>query len=132
MSVYFLMWPPCLFENLTFMSIFCVRCANCSNGAGDISSPILLGQDALVREYYWRRVHWCANILAHRCPPMPIGNADQRQCANNIEIMFRRFFHVRFAITFGAGCIGVPLVLADYKQDDRVPCASTIFMPIAY
>jgi hypothetical protein len=25
----------------------------------------------------------CANILAHRCPPPPIGNDDQAQCANN-------------------------------------------------
>jgi hypothetical protein len=32
----------------------------------------------------------------------------------------------------GAGCIGAPLVLADYKEDDRVRCASPIFMLIAY
>jgi len=25
----------------------------------------------------------CANILAHRCPPPPIGNDDQARCANN-------------------------------------------------
>jgi hypothetical protein len=32
----------------------------------------------------------------------------------------------------GAGCIGAPLVLADYKEEDRVRCASPIFMLIAY
>ena len=42
------------------------------------------------------------------------------------------FFHVRSAITIGAGCIGAPLVLADYKEDDCVLCASPIFMLIAY
>ncbi len=29
-------------------------------------------------------------------------------------------------------CIGAPLVLVDYKEDDRVRCASPIFMLIAY
>ncbi len=33
---------------------------------------------------FLRRVHQCAIILAHRCPPPPIGNADQTRCANNI------------------------------------------------
>ncbi len=42
------------------------------------------------------------------------------------------FFRVRSAITIGAGGIGAPVVLADYKQDDRVRCASPIFMLIAY
>jgi hypothetical protein len=42
------------------------------------------------------------------------------------------FFRVRSAITIGAGGIGAPLVLADYKQDDRVWCASPIFLLIAY
>ena len=47
--------------------------------------------------------------------------------------MFRGFFfHVRCAITFGAGYIGAPLVLADYKEDERVRSASPIFMLIAY
>jgi hypothetical protein len=47
--------------------------------------------------------------------------------------MFRRFFlRVWFVITISAGCIGAPLVLADYKEDDRVRCASPIFMLIAY
>jgi hypothetical protein len=30
----------------------------------------------------------CANILAHRCTPPPIGNADQEQCANNFFFVF--------------------------------------------
>jgi hypothetical protein len=45
------------------------------------------------------------------------------------------FFRVRSAITIGAGTaggIGAPLVLADYKQDFRVQCASPIFMLISY
>jgi hypothetical protein len=42
------------------------------------------------------------------------------------------FNYVRSAITIGAGGIGAPLVLTDYKQDDRVWCASPIFMQIAY
>jgi hypothetical protein len=38
------------------------------------------------------------------------------RCADNIQEMFRGFFfHVRSAISIGAGCIGTPLVLADYK-----------------
>jgi hypothetical protein len=48
------------------------------------------------------------------------------------QLCFADFFHVRSAITIGAGGIGAPLVLADYKQDDRVRCASPIFMLIAY
>jgi hypothetical protein len=48
--------------------------------------------------------------------PMPIGNTEETLCANNIQIMFRGFyFRVRSAITIGAGYIGAPLVLADYK-----------------
>ncbi len=39
---------------------------------------------------YWRGGHRCANILAHRCAPPPIGNADQAQCANNFFFMFDR------------------------------------------
>ncbi len=34
------------------------------------------------------RVDWCANILAHPCPPPPIGNGDQAQCANKIFFVF--------------------------------------------
>jgi hypothetical protein len=49
-----------------------------------------------------------------------------------IQLCFADFFHVLSAITIGAGGIGAPLVLADYKQDDRVRCASHIFMLIAY
>ena len=64
-------------------------------------------------------------IVMARGPSLPIGNADQAQCANN-------FFCVRSAITIGAGCIGAPIVLAEYKEDDRVRCASPIFKPIAY
>jgi hypothetical protein len=41
-------------------------------------------------------------------------------------------FHVPSTITIGAGCIGAPLVLADYREDDRVQCASPIFKPITY
>jgi hypothetical protein len=44
----------------------------------------------------------------------------------------RIFFRVWSAIIIGAGGIGTPLVLADYKQDDHVRCASPIFMLIAY
>ena len=57
----------------------------------------------------------CANILAHRCPPPPIGNPDQAWWANNVS---RIFFCVRSAITIGAGGFGAPIVLADYKEDD--------------
>ncbi|MFN9909407.1 MAG: hypothetical protein ACK56F_25370 [bacterium] len=46
-------------------------------------------------------------ILAHRCPPPPIGNADQTLCANNMFCGF--FFRVRSAIPIGAGCVGAPL-----------------------
>ncbi len=42
------------------------------------------------------------------------------------------FFGVWSAITIGAGCIGAPIVLADYKEDDCVRCASPLFIPIAY
>jgi hypothetical protein len=33
-------------------------------------------------------VDQCANILAHRCPPPPIGNDDQARCANNFFFLF--------------------------------------------
>jgi hypothetical protein len=44
----------------------------------------------------------------------------------------RIFFHVRSATPIGAGYIGAPIVLADYKVDERVRSASPIFMLIAY
>jgi hypothetical protein len=48
--------------------------------------------------------------------PVAISNVDQTLCANNKQIMFRGFFlHVQCAITFDAGGIGSPLVLADCK-----------------
>ncbi len=46
---------------------------------------------------------------------VPIGKADQAQCANN-------FFSV----------FGSPLLLAEYKEDDCVRFASPIFIPITY
>ncbi len=48
------------------------------------------------------------------------------------KLCFADFFLVRSAINIGAGCIVAPLVLADYKEDDCVRCASPIFMLIAY
>jgi hypothetical protein len=49
------------------------------------------------------------------------------------QLCFADFFlHVRSAITIGAGGIGAPIVLADYKEIDSVPRASPIFIPIAY
>ena len=39
--------------------------------------------------------------------------------------------YVRSATPIGAGCIGAPIVLAEYKEDDCVRCASPIFKPIA-
>jgi hypothetical protein len=41
------------------------------------------------------------------------------ECAFNVS---RIFVRVWCAITIGAGGIGAPLVLADYKYDDRVRC----------
>ncbi len=72
-------------------------------------------------------------ILAHQCPPPPIGNADQTLCANNIQILLRRFFFpVQTATPIVAGCICAPIVLAEYIEDDQVRCASPIFKQIAY
>jgi hypothetical protein len=45
-------------------------------------------------------------------------------------LCFADFFPFQSAITIGAGYIGAPLVLADYKEDERVRCASPIFMLI--
>jgi hypothetical protein len=42
------------------------------------------------------------------------------------------FFRVRSATPIGAGCIGAPIALAEYKEDDCVWCASPIFIPNAY
>jgi hypothetical protein len=42
-------------------------------------------------------------ILAHRCPPPPLGNGDQRQGAPIIfKLCFSDFFRVRSSI--GEGC----------------------------
>ncbi len=60
---------------------------------------------------------------------MAHGASVRQQYLNYVSQIF---FHVRSAITYGAGCIGAPLVLADYKEDERVRCASPIFMLIAY
>jgi hypothetical protein len=43
-------------------------------GAGWFGALILLAQGGSVRQY---------TVLAHRCPPPPIGNDDQARCANN-------------------------------------------------
>jgi hypothetical protein len=72
---------------------------------------------------------WCTNTIGAGWIGAPIGNTDQALCANNIRWIF---FRVRSAIPFGEGCIGAPLVLSDYKQDDCAPCASPIFMLITY
>ncbi len=87
---------------------------------------ILLARGTSERQYIGTGGPRCANLLAHWCPPPPIGNADQAQCANNI------FFPVLSATPIGAGCIGAPIVFAEYKEDDCVWCASPIFIPIAY
>jgi hypothetical protein len=50
----------------------------------------------------------------------------------SVRQYFFLFFHVRSAITIGAGYIGAPLVLADYKEDECVRSATLIFMLIAY
>ena len=57
-----------------------------------------------------------------------------RHCAPKIfKFCFPDFFFpVRTATPIGAGCIGAPIVLAEYKEDDPVRCASPIFKPIAY
>ncbi len=47
------------------------------------------------------------------------------------KLCFTDFLCVRSAIILGAGCMGAPLVLADYKEDDRIWSASPIFMLIA-
>ncbi len=46
---------------------------------------------------------------------------------HSAPIVFRGFFCVRSAITFGAGGFGAPIVLADYKEDDWVRCAPRLF-----
>ncbi len=50
-----------------------------------------------------------------------MAQTPQTQCA----IIF---FRVRSAIYIGAGCIGAPLVLADFKESEPVRCASPVFM----
>jgi hypothetical protein len=96
--------PDCLFRIITFI-----------DGAGDIGVPI-----------YWRRGASVRQYIRAPMSPAPIGNAHQAQCANNF------FFRVRSATPIGAGCIGAPIVLAEYKEDNCVRCASPIFIPIAY
>jgi hypothetical protein len=51
---------------------------------GDTGAPIYWRRGASERQYIGAGGPPCANILAHLCPPPPIGNADQAQCANNI------------------------------------------------
>jgi hypothetical protein len=64
----------------------------------------------------------------------PMSLSANRQCLPSMvsQLCFTVFFHVRSAITIGAGGIGAPLVFADYKEDDCVWCASPIFMLITY
>ncbi len=73
--------------------------------SGGIGSPILLAQGASDRQYYWRRVHRIANSISGGC----IG------ALIIFKLCFPDFFHVQSAIIIGVGCIGAPLVLADYK-----------------
>jgi hypothetical protein len=68
-------------------------------------------------------------ILAHRCPPPPIGNADQTLCANN---MFCGFFSCSVRHSYWRRVRRCAIILADCKEDERVLCASPIFKPIAY
>jgi hypothetical protein len=74
------------------------------DGAGDIRAPIHWRRGASVRQY-----------IGAPMSPAPIGNAHQAQWANNIFFVF-----------------DLPLLLAEYKEDDCVRCASPIFIPIAY
>ncbi len=74
------------------------------DGARDIGAPIYWRRGASVRQY----------IGAPMSPAQKI------------------FFRVRSATPTGAGYIGAPIVLAEYKEDDCVRCASPIFIPIAY
>jgi hypothetical protein len=61
----------------------------------------------------------------------PMSPSANRQCLPG-KVCQKFFFHVQSAITIGTGGIGAPVVLADYKKDYCVPCASPIFIPIAY
>ncbi len=74
------------------------------DGARDIGAPIYWRRGASVRKYIGA----------------PMSPAQQN------------FFRVRSATPIGAGYIGAPIVLAEYKEDDCVRCASPIFIPIAY
>jgi hypothetical protein len=49
---------------------------------------ILLAWGTSERQYIGAGGPRCTNIMAHRCPPSPIGYADQAQCANNIFFLF--------------------------------------------
>jgi hypothetical protein len=98
--------------------LFLFQCAN-TIGPGGIGAPIVVAQGASVRQYIGAPMSLSAN---RQCLPSMVS-----------PIMFRGFFfHVRSAITIGAGGIGAPIELADYKEDDCVPRASPIFIPIAY
>jgi hypothetical protein len=55
---------------------------------GGLGAPIYWRRKASVRQYIGAERPRCANILAHQCPPPPIGNADQAQSANNIFFLF--------------------------------------------
>ncbi len=68
-------------------------------------------------------------ILAHRCPPPPIGNADQN-CAP--IICFADFFSCSVRHSYWRRVRRCAIILADCKEDERVLCASPIFKPIAY
>jgi hypothetical protein len=116
-------------QSASFLHFFCLS-ANIGTpptpSPASVSPPGTKGEDTLTcglsgwgpNSDDWREslslcllcgpVDWCVNILAHRCPPPPIGNDDQARCANNF------FF------------------LAEYKEDACVRSASPIFMPIAY
>jgi hypothetical protein len=68
-------------------------------------------------------------ILAHRCPPPPIGNADKTLCANN---KFCGFFSCSVRHSYWRRVRRCAIILADCKEDECVLCASPIFKPIPY
>jgi hypothetical protein len=87
--------------------------------AGGIGAPIVGARGASVRQYIGAPMSLSAN---RQCLPSMVS-----------QLYFADFFfHVRSAITIGAGGIGAPIVLAEYKVDDCVPCASPFFIPITY
>jgi hypothetical protein len=70
----------------------------------------------------------------HQYIGAPMSLSANRQVLPSMisQLCFPDFFHVRSAITIGAGGIGASLVFADSKEDDHVLRASPIFMLIAY